>query len=83
MVFHVHGFGFALDDGVISNTNCCGVITLYGKFGMRPTHLDEGLTKLEHGFGAYKEARKFGFGSRRHDKLDYLGDSEHRAISGM
>ena len=82
VVLHVHGFGFVLDDGVIVNTNCSGVITLYGRFGMRPTHLDKGLKKLYHGFGADEEARDFGFGRIVHDKLDYLVDSEYRAIYG-
>ena len=82
VVPHVHGFGFALDDGVISNPNCGGVITLDGIFGLRPTNLDKGLTKLDHGFGADEEASNLGFGSRGHNKLDYLGDSENRAISG-
>ena len=52
MVLYVHGFGFALDDGVISNPNHGGVITLDVRFGMRPTHLNKGLTNLDHGFGA-------------------------------
>ena len=82
MVLHVHGFGLTLDDGVISKTNYSGVITLGGIFGMRPTHLDKGLTKLDHGFGAYEDARNFSFGSRGHDKLDYLGDIEDMANSG-
>ena len=38
VVLHVHGFGFALDDGVIINPNCGGVITLDGIFGLRPTN---------------------------------------------
>ena len=33
VVLHVHGFGLLLDYGVIFNTNCSGVITLYGSFG--------------------------------------------------
>ena len=82
VVLHVHGFGFALDDGVISNPNCGGVITLKWIFGMRPTHLDKGMTKLDHGFGADEEARYSGFGSRGHNKLDYLGKIENREISG-
>ena len=82
VLLYVHGFGFALDDGVISNPNCSGFITLDGRFGMRPTHLDKGLTKLDHGFGVDEEARNFGFGSRGHNKLDYLGDSENRDIYG-
>ena len=82
VVLHVHGFGFALDDGVISNTNCSGVIILYGRFGLIPTHLDKGPTKLDYGFGADKEVSNFGFDSRGHEKLDYLGDSERRYISG-
>ena len=49
---------------------------------MRPTHLDKGLTKLDHGFGADEEAINFGFGSRGHNKLDYLGDSENMVIYG-
>ena len=40
------------------------------------------MTKLDHGFGADEEARNLGFGSREHNKLDYLGDSENGAISG-
>ena len=63
------------------NNNCSGVIILDSIFGLRPTHIDKVLTKLDHGFGAYEEAINFGFGSRGHDKIDYLGDSDHRAIS--
>ena len=83
VVLHLHGFGLTLDDVIIRNINCSGVITLDGRFGMRPTHLDKGLKNLDHGSGADEEAVYFGFGSRGHDKLDYLGDSEDRAISGM
>ena len=82
VVLHVHGFGFALDDGAVSNTNCGEVITLYGRLGLSSNHLNKGLTKLDHGFGADEEAIKFGFDSRGHNKLDYLGNSENRAISG-
>ena len=56
VVLRVHGFGFALDDGVISNPNCGGVITLDGVFELRPTHLDKVLTKLDYVFGANEEA---------------------------
>ena len=80
MVLHVHSFGFALDDSVISNPNCSGVIKLDGIFGLRPTNIDKSLTKLDHGFGAYEEASNSGFNSRGHDKLDYLGNSENRSI---
>ena len=79
---HVHRFGFELDDGVSSNPNCGGVITLYGRFGPSPTHLDKGSTKLDHGFGTDEEASNLGFGSRGHNKLDHLGDSENMAIYG-
>ena len=82
MVLHVYGFGFAFDDDVNRNTNCSTVITLYGRFGLRPTHLNKDLTNLDHGFGADEEAINFGFGRRGNDKLDYLGDSENREISG-
>ena len=81
VILHLHGFGFALDDGVSSNNNCSGVIIMDSIFWLRPTHIDKVLTKLDHGFGAYEEASNFGFGSRGHDKIDYLGDSDHRAIS--
>ena len=80
VVLHVHGFVLTLDDGVIRRTNCSGVITLDRRFSLRPTHIDKGLMKLDHGFGADEEAISFGFVSRRHNKLDYLGNSEDRAI---
>ena len=82
VVLHVHGFGFTLDDGVIINPNCGGVIKLDGRFGMRPTHINRGLTKLDYGFGVDEEARNFGFRRIVHNKLDCLGDSDNRAISG-
>ena len=82
MVLHVHSFGLTLDDCVLINTNCSAVITLDGVFGMSSTHLDKGLTKPDHGFGSDGEANNFVFGSRGHDKLAYLGDSEDRSISG-
>ena len=63
VVLHVDGFGFVLYDGVIRKSNCGGVITLYGRFGMRPTHLDKGMTKLDHGFGADEDASNLGFGA--------------------
>ena len=81
VVLHFHCFGFAMDDGVIWNPNCSGVITLDGIFEMRPTHLNKGLTKLDHVFGAHEEARIFGFVSRGYNKLEYLDDSEDRDIS--
>ena len=52
VVWHVHGFGLTLDDGLISNNKCSGVTTMNGRVGLRPTHLDKGLTNLDHGFGA-------------------------------
>ena len=55
---------------------------LYDRFGMWPTHIDKVLTKLDHGFGTDEEARNFVFGSRGHNKLDYLVEGENRAISG-
>ena len=82
VVLYVYGFGLTLDESVISNNNCSGVITMDGRFGMSPTHLNKGLTKLDHGFGADEEASDFGFGSIGHEKLDYLGASEHRSIYG-
>ena len=82
VVLHVDGFGFAMDDGVIRNPKCGGVFTLDDRFGVSPTYLDKGQTKLDHGFGADEEARNFGFGRRGHNKLDYLGDSENMVIYG-
>ena len=82
VLMHVYGFGFALYDGVVSNPKCSGVIKPDRRFGMMPTHLDKVLMKMDHGFGADEEAIKFGFDSRGHNKLDYLGNSENRAISG-
>ena len=52
VVLHVNGFGFSLDDGFIRKPNCGGVIKMDRRFEMRPTHLDKGLTELDHGFGA-------------------------------
>ena len=82
VVLHVHGFSLTLDDVVISNTNYIGVITLDGRFGMGPAHIDKVLTNLDHGFGADEESRNFGFGSKGHEKLDYFGNSEDRAVYG-
>ena len=82
VILHVHGFCLMLDDGFISNTKCIGFIALDGIFGMRPNHINKGLTNLGHGFGTDEEARNFGFGSRGHDKLDNLGNSKYRAVSG-
>ena len=55
-------FGFVLDDGVISKSICGGVITLDGIFGLRPTHINKGMKKMDHGFGVDEEASNFGFG---------------------
>ena len=63
VVLHVDGFGFVLDDGVISKSNCGGIITLNGIFCLRPTHIDKGMTKLDRGFSADEEARNFVFGA--------------------
>ena len=82
VVLHVHCFGFELYDCVIGNPNCSVVITLYGRFRLRPTYIYKGLTKLDHVFGADKDTRNSGFGSRGNNKLDYLGESENRAIYG-
>ena len=62
VVLDFDGFGFVLDDGVISTSICGGVITLDGGFGLRPTHIDKGMTKMDHGFGVDEEASNFGFG---------------------
>ena len=50
VVLHVYGFDFTLDDGVISNHNCGGFITLDGRFGLRPTHIDKSLKNPDHFF---------------------------------
>ena len=70
-----------LDDSTISNHNCGGFIRLDGRLGLSPIHLDNGLTKLYHGFGGDEKSRNFGSSIRGHKKLDYLGDSENMAIS--
>ena len=80
MVLHVHGFGFTFYGCVISNPNFSGFITLYGIFGLIPTHIDKGMKNMDNGFGADEEASNLGFGSRGYNKLDYLGESENRAI---
>ncbi len=41
---------------------------------LRPTHFDEGLTEGGHFIGCGVVSAEFGFGSRRHVKLHYLGD---------
>ena len=53
-----------------------------GIFRLRLTHLDKGLTNLDHGFGADVDVINLVFGRRGHDKIDYLGDIEDRAIFG-
>ena len=82
LVLYFRGFGLTLNDGIIRNINFSGVIALDGRFWLRPTNLDKGLTKLDHGFGTDEEAGNLGFGSRGHDKLEYLGNSKERAVSG-
>ncbi len=47
---------------------------------LRPTHFDEGLTEGDHLLGCGVESAKFSFGSRRHDKLHYLGDQENQIV---
>ena len=51
VVFHVHGFGLALNDGVVSYTHGIGVIALDGGFRLRPTYFNKGILKRDHGFG--------------------------------
>ena len=82
VILHVHDFCLMLDAGFISNTKFVGVIELGGRFGLSTTHLDKGLTNFGHGFGTDEEARNFGFVSRGHEKLDDLGNSKYRDISG-
>ena len=38
------------------------------------------MKNMDNGFGADEEASNLGFGSRGYNKLDYLGESENRAI---
>ena len=59
---HVHGFRFARNDGLVGHTDRCGVVTLDGSGGLRPSHLGEGLTEGDHLFGYKEEAAKFCFG---------------------
>ncbi len=65
---------------MVGDINGSGVVHLDGRVQLRPTHFDEGLTEGDHFLGCGVECTKFGFGSRRHDKLHYLGDGENRTI---
>ena len=47
---------------------------------MGPAHFDECLAKGYHFFGGDEEGAKLGFGSRRHDEFDDLGDGKDGTI---
>jgi hypothetical protein len=68
------------DDGEVGDANGSGVVHLDGHAWLRPTHFDESLMEGDHFLGCGVESAGFGFGSRRHDKLHYLGDGENRTI---
>ncbi len=71
---------FLRDNGEVGDTNGSGVVCLDGHAWLRPTQFDEGLTEGDHFLGCGAESAEFGFGSRRHDKLHYLGDQENWTI---
>ncbi len=79
---HVHGFHFLCNDGFVRNTQCCGVVRLYGRFWLRPSHFNKGVAQRDHFFGTDVETGKFGFCGRGGDKFDDLGDCEYWAIEG-
>ncbi len=68
------------DNGEVSDVNGSGVVCLDGCVWLRPTHFHEGLMEGGDFLSYGVESAKFGFGSRRHDKLHYLGDGESRTI---
>ncbi len=76
----VHGLGFLRDNGEIGDANSSGVVHLDGCAWLWPTHFDEGLTEGNNSLGCGVESAKFGFGSRRHDKLHYLEDGENQIV---
>ena len=64
----------------VGDANGSGVVCLDGHLWLRPTHFDEGLTEGDYFLGCGVESAEFGFSSRRHDKLHYLGDGENQTI---
>ena len=52
---HVHGFDSTWNDGVVANADGGGVISLDGRFGLRPTHFNKGLAHRHHFLGGNEE----------------------------
>ena len=77
---HVNGLHFFVYDGFVGNARGCGVVSLDGRLGLRPAHLNEGLAEGDHFFGADEERSKFEFGSGRCYKLDDLCNGEDGSI---
>ena len=53
---HVHGFEHLVHHGLVGDACGSGVVSLNGRGGLRPAHLDESVTEEYHGLGAYEEA---------------------------
>ena len=59
---HVHGFCFTRNDGLVGYADRCGIVSLDGSGGLRPSHFGEGLPEGDHLFCDEEEAAEFCFG---------------------
>ena len=53
---HVHGLEHFVHHGLVGDASGGGVVALNGRWGMRPAHFDESVSKGYHGLGADEEA---------------------------
>ncbi len=77
---HIHHLAPAWNNSIINNSGRCGVVRLDRTFGLGPAHVDEGLVVGNHLACSDEKGSKLGFSSRCHNKLDDLGDGEHRTV---
>ena len=76
MEAHPNHFDTTLDDGVTDEARCCGVVSLNGRTGLRPSHLVEGIAKGDHFPGCGVQGCELCLGGGGQDKFDDVGDAE-------
>jgi hypothetical protein len=77
---HIHHLAPARNNSIINNSGSCGVVRLDRTFGLGPAHVDEGLVVGNHLACSDEQGSQLRFSTRCHNKLDDLGDGEHRAV---
>jgi hypothetical protein len=79
MVFHVHCFQF-LDDVLVDNTKCSGVVHLHCCQRLGMTHEFESMAGRDGLSAVYVESAHLSLCCQGHDRLDYLCNCDDDSI---